>query len=553
MRTSYPSQVTLILLFSAAGCTGKSTVDDTGAGEEEEEGEVLFDNEEDGTDSYSLQGSKWEYTDLTWCLSTATSDLDRDTIEATVAEAASKWATVSPLTFTMASTCTGADIEVLFASGDHGDGEPFDGKGGVLAHAWYPETTYSGDAHFDDDEDWTDEERSSSASPRDLLTVALHEFGHSLGLKHSAETSAVMYKSYGGSRRDLTQDDIDGIQALYGESSGDCTIEVTHPDGGETLEIGTSYTIEWESDCTSNVQVHLYKGGSYYYTLAANDPNDGDLEFTPISSFPEDNDYQICISTTDDSVFDCGDEFTISGTSECGIEVTYPDGGETLEIGTSYVIEWESDCTSNVQVHLYKGGGYYYTLAANDPNDGDLEFTPISSFPEDNDYQICISTTDDSVAGCGGDFSISNGSGGGDGDVELCLNINSSSGYSCADWVSDGAGVEDESCDLDYAEDGELWVYEEGWDGAPVASDGGSFTELCATIEAESGDVFYVNGRFENTDSEVPILYGGEWWWCANWYGVGAYTGTFTVDGVAVTPTLYDPGTGGYDCLVEVP
>jgi hypothetical protein len=49
----------------------------------------------------------------------------------------------------------------------------------------------------------------------DLESVLLHENGHVAGLGHSADTNAVMYAYYGGLRRELHQDDIDGISFLY--------------------------------------------------------------------------------------------------------------------------------------------------------------------------------------------------------------------------------------------------------------------------------------------------------------------------------------------------
>ena len=44
-------------------------------------------------------------------------------------------------------------IEIKFVTYEHGDGDPFDGPGGTLAHAYFP--AYGGDMHVDNSEYWT--------------------------------------------------------------------------------------------------------------------------------------------------------------------------------------------------------------------------------------------------------------------------------------------------------------------------------------------------------------------------------------------------------------
>ena len=158
--------------------------------------------------------SGFDKLDLTYHFINGTEQLPGDEERQLVRQAFDIWAAETPLTFTETNNRAAADIEIAWARGNHGDGDPFDGPGQVLAHATFPNPFVPGGVilHFDDDERWV----NSASQNVDLLTVAIHEIGHNLGLGHSDDPNAIMFASYRGPRRTLGADDIEGIQTLYG-------------------------------------------------------------------------------------------------------------------------------------------------------------------------------------------------------------------------------------------------------------------------------------------------------------------------------------------------
>ncbi|KAL9970718.1 hypothetical protein ACROYT_G023132 [Oculina patagonica] len=167
---------------------------------------------------FSTAGTNWTKHRLTYRFHNyaSKSGLSRVQQHSIMQKAFKEWQDISPLSFTdVTGSSSSADITISFFAKVHSPClSKFDDAGGSLAHAFFPQV---GTVHFDDDETFTD----GTSSGINLFSVALHEIGHLLGLKHSRNTSAIMHETYKGYNPNmkLTEDEKHGIDYIYAQGT----------------------------------------------------------------------------------------------------------------------------------------------------------------------------------------------------------------------------------------------------------------------------------------------------------------------------------------------
>uniref|UniRef100_A0A0K0ER22 ZnMc domain-containing protein n=1 Tax=Strongyloides stercoralis TaxID=6248 RepID=A0A0K0ER22_STRER len=167
---------------------------------------------------------RWSKSSISYTINKYSQKIDSISSKNGLYEAFSLWSAVVPLQFY--ETLYNGDVDIRFETGKHNDPWPFDGSGGTLAHATLGP---GGFLHFDDAENWkyVSGNGNLQGNQIDYLSIATHEIGHVLGLKHSSDPNSIMTPFYKGNidyngnyiKPKLSSSDIQNIQNLYGSSS----------------------------------------------------------------------------------------------------------------------------------------------------------------------------------------------------------------------------------------------------------------------------------------------------------------------------------------------
>jgi hypothetical protein len=186
-------------------------------------------------------------------------------------------------------------------------------------------------------------------------------------------------------------------------------VQVVSPNGGENWQAGSSQIITWTDNIHSNVTIELYKGGTFHSIISASTGSDGSENWNIPFTLESGTDYNVKITSVDDStITDMSDaDFTIIGNQ---VTVTSPNGGENYLIGSSQIIEWTNNFSSDVEIQLFKGGVFNSSITTSTVSDGSYTWNISNTLVQGSDYKIRISSViDDNIFDLSdADFTLSN-------------------------------------------------------------------------------------------------------------------------------------------------
>jgi hypothetical protein len=158
---------------------------------------------------------------------------------------------------------------------------------------------------------------------------------------------------------------------------------------------GSTHLINWTDNIGENVEIQLYKGGTFDTQIISSTTSDGSYTWNiPLGTVPG-TDYRVRILSVDNgAISDSSDgNFTIAS----DITVITPNGGQSWLAGSTQNITWTDNFTENVKIDLLKGGVFDSQITTSAPSSGTFAWDIPAGLAAGLDYRIKITSIDNPI------------------------------------------------------------------------------------------------------------------------------------------------------------
>ena len=277
--------------------------------------------------------------------------------------------------------------------------------------------------------------------------------------------------------------------------TGGPSICVVYPNGGETLLVGSASTVMWESNQlvgTVDILLSVDGGNNWPYIMATAVTNTGSYSWTPTQVYGPSCRVRIQ-SMTNPAVYDESDgDFVVCANPS--IHVIYPNGGETLLVGSTLTVMWgwdQLEGTVDILLSVDGGTNWPYVVATGVTNDGYYWWTSTQVYGPSCRLRI-QSTTNPAV------YDES------DGDFVVCANP----------WINQASGTSASLKAVAFVDANHGWAVGNAWMG-------GSGTILHTT---DGGDTWTDQPSGTSRDLRAVAFVDANHGWAVGWNGAILHT-----------------------------
>lgn len=160
------------------------------------------------------------------------------------------------------------------------------------------------------------------------------------------------------------------------------------------LQANDTYTLRWDDNFSGDVKIDLYEGSHYVRTINSSASSNGSYSWKAPAELANGKYYRLKVSSVEyPSVYSFSDRpFTIQAKPFLSGSTL---NSSSLKLGSEYHLQWNDNLQETIKVELYQGGQYSRTVTASTMSDGSYDWKVPSYLAKGSGYQLKLTSTSD--------------------------------------------------------------------------------------------------------------------------------------------------------------